>query len=255
MSKSGGGRGEYDVNVQSQIEPFFQYFLMRELQTGITLTSAVAVNENEIEVSAAHGFVAAPNEMIVIQEGNYMSQYLVLSVLSNVVTISGLTDLPFTTDAKVVRGNKNLNTNGSLATPEEASFKFYDAANNTIPIDIATVVMHMVHPTAGDDSAFGDQTALVAPAYFRKIDGQLSNLGFYKNNGDFRNYGAEVIYTDKAGGGAHSTSIIFHLIDSFTKEIRLDAKLNDEVYFYNPGLLSGLTTFFISILGSLTSGE
>ena len=243
-----------DVFIQSQTEPFFQYFLLSEEKTDILLTSPVSEDDNIINVSATHGFTAVVDEFMVIMEGAKIAQFRVIDVVTNAIEIGGKSDLSFTVAAKVIRGLKNLNKNGVSAL-KEAFFRFY-SPGGTIPIDLSYVVINMTHPAAADDSTFGDLAALATtPIYFRKINGSKRNLGTYISNQSFRNFGADVVYTAKAGSGAHSTAITFDLRKIFTKELRLDPRTLDYIVFGNPANLTALTSIHVSILGSLTTGE
>jgi len=242
-----------DVNIQSQTSPFFQYFLLKELKTDILLTAPTIANEFTFSASSGHGFTGAINEMVTLYCGDKYHQSDVVSVNVNEITIA----LPFDqifdiADTLVIRGSKNLALNGSV-TPEKAYFRFYDSA--TIPVDISYIVITMVHSTVADDSLFGNITSLTNPIYFRKINGEPRNIGVFRNNQSFRNRGALVSYTDKAGGGSFATNVEFDLRKIYTKEIRLDPRIGDYVEFSNPSNLTGLTSLIISILGSFTRGE
>ena len=123
-----------------------------------------------------------------------------------------------------------------------------------VPIDLSTVVITMQHATAATDSLFGDITALPKGFYFRKINTINTNFGNYRNNQKFRDLGALVGYTDKAGGSNHGTNIVFDIPKVFRQEVRLDPRLADKVLGQVRDNIV-LVKFTVSLIGSLTSGE
>jgi hypothetical protein len=248
-----GGFGE--VFVQDTVQPLFQYYLQQEQKTDITLTSPISVDDEIINVSAGHGFVAGPDQLITIVEGDRFEQATVIDVSVNEISISIPSGGAFTINAKVIRGNKNLNLDGSLASID-AIFKFYDQANTFIPIDLTKVAINMAHSGVGDDGKFGGIAALTGGGfYFRRVNSDRINLGNYINNQAFKDFGAEVEYPDKGPSGTNSTEIIFDIKKIFGQVIRLDPQHNDQVCGVNRNNLTGLDTFYISLIGSYTQGE
>ncbi len=251
-----GSRSEVDVNIQSQTLPPFQYFLMNEIKTDITLTAAISIDDEVISVSSGHGFVAAAGEYIVVRSGDFVIQMPVKSVSTDDITVEMPIDIPFPDTASVIRGNIKMNVNGS-STPVD--FEYTSDKNGgiapVVPIDIATVVITMQHAAAGDDSLFGGIAAIANGFYFRKLNGDTMNLGNYKDNQSFKDLGAVVNYTDKAGAGNFATDITFNLKEAFTQEIRLDPGTIDKVLGKVRDNASTLLKFTVSIIGSFTSGE
>ena len=58
------GNGGFDVNIQSQTNALFQYLLINEQKTDITLTSEIKVDDTVVSVSAGHGFTGATGEFM-----------------------------------------------------------------------------------------------------------------------------------------------------------------------------------------------
>lgn len=251
----GPGRKEIDTNEQSQTLPLFQYFLMNEQKTDITLTSAISVDDEVINVSASHGFTGAAGEYIVVRSGDIFTQMEVKGVATDAISVEMPVDMPFPDTASVIRGNILLNVNGSVSPVD---FKFTCDKNGgvdaTIPIDLSTVVLTMQHATAADDSKFGDLSALTNGFYFRKSNSDPINFGNYKDNQKFKDLGAIVEYGDKAGAGNFSTSIIFDLKEVFTQEVRLDPRTADFVLGKVRDNIN-IVKFTVSLIGSFTSGE
>lgn len=251
----GPGKKEIDTNIQSQTLPLFQYFLMNEQKTDITLTAPISVDDEVINVSAGHGFTAAAGEYIVVRIGDLYTQMAVTGVATNAISIEMPVDTAFPVTASVIRGNILLNVNGSV-TPVDFKYTFdkNGGVDATIPIDLNTVVITMQHSSAADDSLFGGIAAITNGFYFRKINTDKINFGNYKNNEKFRDLGAIVEYTDKAGGGNFSTSIVFDLKKVFTQEARLDPRTADFVLGKVRDNIN-LLKFTVSLIGSFTSGE
>lgn len=253
---SGGGRGEFDVNIQSQTSPLFQFFLMQELKTDITLTDPVSLDDIDIDVSAGHGFTAADGEVIVIWENSQFMQAIVKGVATNKITVEIPSAVAFTVAAVVLRGNINFNVDGS-STPVEFIFQTYN--NATIPIDISKVVITMQHgANVPDDGKFGGLGALTNGVYFRQVNGTRINLGNYAKNKDFIDRGADVVYSEKAPAGTNGTNIIFDIEFVFGQVIRVDPKENASlcgIVRDDIDATAGMAGMTVSTIGSYTSGE
>jgi hypothetical protein len=248
--------GAFDVFIQDQTSPLFQNYLIQEQKTDIKLTSAVSVDDNVINVTAGHGFTAASGVMLNIREGNKSIQAEVIGVATNAITIDLKSDYAFSLSARVIRGNKNMNVDGSSADVE---FKMTMCQEATIPIDISKVIISMQHgANVPDDAKFGGLTALTNGVYFRKVNSSRINLGNYKNNKDFIDLGAVVTYSEKAPAGTNGTNIVFNIKDVFGQVIRIDPRVGE----YLIGVVrddiaasEGMAGMTCSIIGSLTEGE
>lgn len=239
-----------DVFIQDQTTPPIQYYLMNELKTDITLTSDIAVDDTVISVSAGHGFTGT-GEYMVIRSGQSYIQSKVISVATNDITIQIPSNQIYTVaNTEVLRGNIEMNVNGSV-TP--VVFRF--PATGTEPVDIKTIIVNIHSNTASDDSKFGDLVALTNGLLARKIDNLITNLGIFIRNGDFREYGANINYTDKAGGGDFSTVVTFDMLEIYGVVIRLDPTTNDQFTALVQDNLSTLTRVRISVMGQITTGE
>jgi hypothetical protein len=242
--------GNVKVALQSQTSPPFQYYLMREDKTDITLTSPASVDDTVVSVSAGHGFTAA-GEHIVIMENNAYAQERVKAVSTNDITITSPLDNPFTTGATVIRGSIDMNVNGSVS-PADFVFNLRQAE---IPIDITKAIIVMRHATDGDDSKFGDLGELANGLNFRRNNGIIQGYGNYQSNGDFFEFGAGVEYTPKAGAGAFSTNITFNIESGFGVALRMNPKNPDIFTGIVNDNLTGLSRLHVSLLGQYTIGE
>lgn len=255
-----GYQKDIDNNPQSQTSPLFQYYLINEQKTDITLTAAISADDTVINVSAGHGFTAATGEYLVVRNGDQFSQFAVVSVATNAITIDIPAATGFPITSGVIRGNSSMNVDGS-STPVD--FKYSSnhsgALSPTIPVDISAVVITMQHGSnVPDDGRFGGLGALTNGLYFRKVNGASVNLGNYKTNQDFKDRGAFVEYTSKAPAGTNGTSIEFDLEKSFGQVMRVDprdtdymlAQVRDDI-----DATAGMAKMTISLIGSLTEGE
>lgn len=251
----GPGKKEIDVNIQSQTSQLFRYFLMIEQKTDITLTSAITMDDEIVNVSGGHGFTAAAGEYMVIRNGDLFSQTKVTAVNTNAITIEMPIASDFPDTATVIRGNINMNIDGN-AVPTDFKFTFSGAQ---IPIDLSTVILTMQHgANVPDDGKFGGLTALSKGIYFRQVNGARVNLGNYINNQAFKDVGAIVEYTSKAPAGTNGTNVTLEIESIFGQVIRLNPRDDDEfIGHVRDDIASdeGMAKFTVAIIGSFTSGE
>jgi len=252
----GPGAKEFDAFIQDQTSPLFQYFLMREQKTDITLTSDVAVGDEEINVSAGHGFTPVAGEQIVLFENNVYTQMKVISVATNAITVEHPITNAFTVaGATVIRGNILMNINASGG---DVDFKL-ELRDFTIPIDISKVIITMQHgANAPDDGKFGGLAALAKGIFFKKMNDSTFSLGNYTTNQDFKDTGGTVNYTDKAPAGTNATDIVFDVKATFGQVIRIHPAMVDMIVGTvrdNISVGAGMAKMTASLVGSYTEGE
>jgi hypothetical protein len=255
-----GYQKDIDNNPQSQTSNLFQYFLMQEQKKDITLTAAISEDDEVINVSSGHGFTAAAGEYIAVRDGDTFAQRRVTGVNVDAISIDMpvANDIPIT--GEVIRGNINMNVDGSV-TPVE--FKYSSnccgSQDPIIPIDLSTIIITMQHgANVPDDGKFGGIPALSKGMYFRRMNGGRVNLGNYINNQAFKDVGAIVEYTDKAPAGTNATNIIFDIETIFGQVIRIDPRINDYALASirdNISAGAGMDKMTISLVGSFTEGE
>jgi hypothetical protein len=252
----GPGKKEIDVFVQDQTSPLFQYFLMNEQKVDITLTSDVSIDNTVINVSAGHGFTAAPGEYITVFENERFIQAKVKSVAADAVTVYAPLQTAFTAaGAQVIRGNINMNVDGS-GTPVEFKLHLRDA---TVPVDISKIIITMQHgANVPDDGKFGGLAALVNGLFFKKVNDSTFSLGNYIENQDFKDVGGDVNYTDKGQGGTNATDIVFDVKKTFGQVIRIHPSVTDMIVGIVRDAISsvqGMDKLTTSVVGSYTEGE
>lgn len=238
-----------DVFIQDQDTPPFQYYLMQNLKTDISLVTGTAVDDEVIYVDAGHGITT--DSYLSIREGSYQSQVGVAGVVGDDITLMSPLSTAYTTAAQVIRGNIEMNISGSYSDQV-----FEMDMWGTEPVDIQTVIVTMQHGTEGDDSKFGGITALTNGLLFSKVDDNLhQHLGNYKQNQDFREFGANVEYTDKAGGGNHSTNVTYDIKSIYGVVLRVDPRINGLLNATVQDNLNSLLRLRVSLMGQITLGE
>lgn len=241
-----------DVFIQDSEAPYFQYFIVREDQTDITLTADVEANKDELNVSAGHGFNI--NDYLVIWENDTFEQLRVTGVTTNKITLEAPIARPYTIAGSTIdRCTKNLNLSGSLETPVEVTFNPKKAV---IPIDITKIVITTFGSTAADLGTFGNIGELTNGMYFQKYNTDYFNLGNYRVNQDFVDRGAGFDPNPKApAGSANAATLTFNLLDVFGHPIRLKPYLNEKLSGFIRDPLTALDSLYVSLIGSYTIGE
>lgn len=248
----GSSQKEIDVWIQDQTTQPVHYYLMNELKSDITLTAPISKGDSIFSVSSGHGFTAG-GEFIVIMEGDLIIQQAVTAVATNDITIGETAPYNFSTNAVVIRGDIEMNVNGSV-TP--VNYQFYKRSG--VPVDIQVIHMTIWNAAAqGDDADFGDITALTNGVYaYKETDTVNGNLGVYKNNSEFREFGAEISYNDRSGGGGnYGVDIHFHVKDHYGVVIRFDPDNNEKLWVKIRDNLSSLDRLRVAVIGQLTLGE
>ena len=255
LTKLGSTSDAVDVVVQSTTSSLFQYILMNEQKTDITLTSIITTDDMVVNVSAGHGFTGVAGEFMVVRNGNVFFQLRVKSVATNAITVESPIDNDYPITSSVMRGNVNMNVNGA-SIPVDFKYSFNGTEEATVPIDIQSVVFTFQSGNnVPDDGTFGGIGALVNGLLFRKVNGDNTGLGNYTSNQEFRDVGGEILYTQKAPSGTYATNILIDILGKFGQVIRLDPRELDYIFARVRDNLGTLDKFTISILGSFTSGE
>lgn len=238
----------FKVREQDLTTPLYQFYLMSEDKNDITLTSNIPVDTQIIPVSAGHGFTT-DDHLAMFDQGLYI-QSQVKEVAGNNITISSPTANAFTTNATIIRGRIDL-------AIDPGTFKDFKCFSRylTVPVDIQSVKINMIHTLAGDDGKFGSIAALTNGLRFRKTNTIIWNLGNFQDNGEFDDFGAEVSYPENAPAGQNATRIFFDLKKIYGNPIRLDPTVNDCLFARVQDDLSGLERLRISIMGQFTLGE
>lgn len=251
MSNKTSSQKEIDVFIQDQTTPPFHRYFMTEDKTDITLTSGITKDDTVINVSAGHGYTAG-GEYMLINYGDIFQQSKVVSVATNAITIASpvCCDLPIT-GTQIIRGSIEMNINGEV-TP----VVFYCRPGiNARPIDIQYLHVFMRDASDGDQSTYGGLSALTNGSFVRFTNGINQNLGIYKTNADFVQFGGTAVYNDKAPSGEYSQDFSFNLKETYGVVLRLDSSDNGVLSFTVQDNLTGLIQHRVTATGQLTLGE
>jgi hypothetical protein len=242
---------QIDVHLQDATNPPFQYYAMREDKADITLIEAAQTDSTYVVVSSGHGFTAG-GEYIAIFEGDFYVQTKVKSVSNDTIHLGRKVDIPFSTSSVVVRGSINLNVDGSSTVQEFV----FDKHTGTTPIDIQTIRLIVWNGSLqGDESTFGD-LAEITNGLYAYMDGPV-DFSFgnpFCSNGDFRDFGSKIEYTDRGPAGTYTVIINFNIKDEFGPVVRLDPTTQVFKILVQDDI-DALTRFRVVFLGHLTEGE
>lgn len=242
-------KGKVDVFINDQTNPLFQYFLIHEQKTDITLTAPAAKNDTIVNVSSGHGFTAATGEMITIFENGRVMQCRINSVTDDAITLELPIAFPLSVAATVIRGNNRINIDGSI-TPVEFLFKLRQWI---IPVDISKIILLATHTTISDYTTFmGIAGGITNGLWFRRENDDDFNLGNYKTNKDFRLKGAVVDFPQKVPSGSYATEIVFDMVEIFGQVMRFKGGNNEFFKGTVRDKLDTLTSMQISLIGSYT---
>lgn len=242
--------GNVNVNIQDQTStPFHRYF-MTEDDTTISLVSAVAMDDTSLILSTGHGFTAG-GEYVLINYGDYFQQNKVMTVSDDTISIESPVgiNLPII-GTQIIRGTIEMNINGSI-TPDT----FYcRIGNNSQPVDIKHLHVFIRDASDGDQAKYGGLTALTNGLFMRMQNFYGQNLGVYKTNSSFIEFGGIPYYDTKAPSGEYSFDFSFDLLETYGVVFRLEANSKYIMAVVNDNL-TGLTYHRITATGQITVGE
>ena len=238
-----------DVYIQDQNSPDIDLYMHQALNDGNLLAVDTVIDTSTITLTAGHGAVLG--NIICIREGVHFTQFEVLSVVVNVVTIDSPMDKLYTSaGATVCISNKNMNVDGSV-TP--VIFRIEPLPLCGIKWDITRIMGSILSTTSMDDGKFGGLTALTKGVVFRKKNGIYKNLFNAKTNGGLRARMYDVAYATKAPAGLYGMSFrrTYAGQSKAGVTVRLDAADSDELQVIIQDDLTGLDTFNVIVQGHL----
>lgn len=238
------------VFIQDQTTPNINLILDNNVNA-VTLASDTALDSTTITLIGGHGVLVG--ESIVLQEGDNVSQFEVLIVVSDTITLDSPIDHIYTAAGTAgQRTTTNMSVVGTLASPVIFSIK---------PIlgqrwDITRVIF-VIESTANnmDFTGFGSISALTNGCVLRKKNGDRQNIFNWKSNGDIIHRAFDHEFEGKTGGGGSG----FVVRTSFAGQgkqgvtIRLDGDINEEIQVLIQDDLSSmqLTKIFMIAQGHL----
>ena len=196
----GDGVGGADVYIQDQHTDILDFFLMN-IQGTFTPLSDTVINTRVFTASPGHGI--SIGDTINFYEGVKFSQFLVLDVVGDVITIDSPFDLAYTPASTNSRGIVNMNVNGSV-TPVVFSI---GPIPPTAPAtknqwDVTRFMFVIQDGSSMDSSMFGTISGgLTNGIVIRQKNGFYKNYFNVKTNGDWGLRAYDMSFDDRAGGG------------------------------------------------------
>jgi hypothetical protein len=192
-----------DVSIQDQYTKVVDKFVTRKLGTA-TLAAPTAVDARTITLEAGHGF--ANGSMIEIDDGNNCYQSRVITVATNLLTVTNPVHHAFSVASAVRRVSPDLNVDGSV---EPIHFTFVPPEN--VECDINILSINMLDDVAMDDGKFGGITAIANGVVFRTINSHIMPIFTAVDNGCFRRHcDTDQPYSDKAPAGIYGLNVKRH---------------------------------------------
>ena len=179
IETSDEGNTALKVFVQDQTTPIIDNYFHQHLNETTLATNAV-VDAKTVTLSSGHGAVVG--NYIVIYEGGNVSEFEVLGVATDVITIDSPMDFAYTTSAAVQIVNVNMAVDGSttpviFTVDPPAGFDY----------DITRVILNILDTSSMDFSTFGSGAAITNGVVLRVTNGAQRNLFNWKTNGELIN--------------------------------------------------------------------
>lgn len=243
-------QAEIDTFIQDQTTGAFHRYFMTEDKDDITLAASAAKDATVLTVSSGHGFDT--DDHMLINYGNYYQQTKVMAVSGDNITIESPLGLALPiAGVEVIRGSIEMNVDGS-----ETPVDFYcRPGTNSDPIDVQHLHVFMKDSTDGSTATYGGEAALTNGTFARYENGVDQNLGLYKKNGDFVQFGAVATYNEKAPTDKFNADFAFDLKDTYGIVFRLAPSSNSLIKVSVRDDLTGLDQHRIVATGQITLGE
>jgi hypothetical protein len=240
---------ESDVNIQDQRTNPVDLLFSRDLDQ-TTLAIAPTIGSNTITLTDASAVVPEVTwielwDLIIVGTVKipfFMQAQVRATPGGGVVEMYMPVGLPFdpaTTVVRVVETDMSIPTIATFNTPLIYSIDPPKLIGTELFVDFdeTRFITHMIHPSSGDDSKYGDITGGIANGMYFRNRGTLpgpitvyTNLFNIKKNGDWRERTYDVNYDDKAlgtGEGSTTTRKTFNGSDKSGVVVPLRASLNE----------------------------
>jgi hypothetical protein len=224
-------------------------YIHRHTTTTTTLSANADIGDTQLSVVSSVGFSAGdaihlgPDTVY-----TFMHHPIVTAVAAGLLTIDRPLDIAFTSGDDVIQAILDLSsTVGTLASP--ISYKYWPITG--VVEHVTRIIISMVHGSAADDSKFGDLTALTNGVVFRaSVGGVIGTFTNWKTNSDIIQDMYDVVYTDKAGGGAFGTRAKGSFLE-ISVAVRLDSATDDYLEILVQDNLTALDSFKIKVQGHI----
>jgi hypothetical protein len=164
-----------------------------------TLAANVVKDTRTFTVVAGHAIQSG--HLVCFQYLDNFMQAIVTNVSTNTITIDTLFDYAFVSGQTCNHGTLNMNVDGST-TPVVFQVGPVNLMSG-VSWDITQLRFSMTDDVAMDDSKFGGISTLTRGLLIRQHNGVDHNIATVKSNGDFTQYGFDIVYSDKAPAGVY----------------------------------------------------
>ena len=234
----------HDADVHNQ--PVNQYFHQHTgLTTTLTTPTLADGTTYIIDVLDTTGFLVT--DYVQVDGNNHEGiKYQILALTATTMTLDSYVDIEFDVGAVVSQVEIEMNSIGTLTSPQEYVIR----PNTNQIIHITRIIMTMTHSSAGDLGLFGNLSPLTNGVLIRaNVSGQYGTFTNWKTNENIKSDMYDVEFdTRSGGGGTFGTSGR----GSFWKigvVLRLDGSKGDFLELYNRDDLTGLLSFEIKAQG------
>ena len=245
----GDGVGGLDVYIQDQHTGIIDLFLMN-IEGTFTLASTTTTDTNTFTATGGHGITTG--DTVLLQEGIRFSQFIVLNVVTNTITVDSPIDVAYTTSATCQRGITNMNVDGSV-TPVVFTILPLNLSPTSNQWDIVRMIFAIQDGSSMDSSMFGSIAGGITNGIVvRQKNGFFQNYFNVKTNGDFALRAYDIAFDDRASpqgeyffrsrrtfGGQSKTGVT----------IRLAGEDDDEFQVIIQDDLTGLDNFSVTAQG------
>lgn len=244
-------RGAIDVhNADVHRSIVNRYVHYHDVTTETTLAVASAIGDYQLEVASAVGFVVG-DYLHVNTTTSETTHPVITGIAGNVLTLDRRMDAAHEIGDTITRSIVDMALTGQVATMA-APIVYWSAPVVGEVWHITRLLFSMVHGTAGDLGLFGNLASLTNGAIVRvKVDGVITTLTNWKNNGDMKTDMFDVEFDSRSGGqGNYGTSGR----GTFTNAgaiIRLDGALGDRFEIVVQDDITNLGFFGLKIQGHL----
>ena len=235
-----------DVNIQEQTTEVIDLFLHRTLNL-FTIASSTIINTNTFEADPGHLIVAG--NTLCFLEGKNFSQFTVLDVTTNTITVDSPFDKVYTTSGTYQHHTPNMSVDGSI-TPQVYFIKPIPG----IKYDITRIVIVIEDELNMDFSTFGSiPGGITNGCVLRKKDGFFKNLFNWKTNGDFISRSFDFGFQTNIGNNlrAFTARTTYSGQSKRGVVIRLDGDLGDELQVIIQDDLSSQTRIIMIAQGHI----
>lgn len=232
-----------DVAVQDQSTKIVDFYF-KNLVGYVTLASNTTIFSYTVTLTAGHGVTTS--NYLTFLEGDNISQFKVLNVATNTITLDSPLDFAYTTSAEIRKTTIGMNVDGST-TP----VIFDIAPDQNSKLHINCIVLSLEDNTAMDSGMFGGITALTKGIVIRRLNDINHNITNIKTNGEFRVRGFNVLYDDKAPSGVYGlcANKCFNGQTNNGVTIFLNGETQDKLQIIIQDNLTGLTKFTATAQG------